>query len=385
MILHKLRDLLLIIASLLIALLLVELVSRLYVGTAPPEPVSRWDFRRGNPPPYSDTTLYTEEFIMESMQSLEDIRPSPDNSHFRLGDFAGEFINVRESIRVTTDQRNDAANKVFIFGGSTVFSQAVHDRHTISSYLQRLVNDAGKRFNVYNYGVVSFVVHQQTALLKTLPISEGDIVIFYDGANDIAYPLDRNRLQGWMPGEDHAPRVVERIKRLSPLEKLISRLHFRFDNIAFFKILYVNMNRKHEAALGTPRDVFLSNLKAMEKNYINALLEANNYTLDNGGRFVHFLQPTIYSLKKKSSYEKSLIKHDFLIAHASEEAYTTGYAVLQKALNQLAANNTMEHFDLTDIFDKRAPGEEFFLDYVHVNHAANKVVAENIFESIFGQ
>ena len=64
-------------------------------------------------------------------------------------------------------------------------------------------------------------------------------------------------------------------------------------------------------------------------------------------------------------------------------SYAKGYSGLQNALNQLAKVEEIELFDLTKILDYRNPGEEFFLDYVHVNHRANERIASSIYSAIF--
>jgi hypothetical protein len=117
-----------------------------------------------------------------------------------LDDYRGEYFNVTDGFRVTTDGPPDSKRRILLFGGSTLFGQEVPDEHTIASYLQRMVNDAGLQWRVANYGLPGMNASQQVSILKTVTLREGDIVIFYHGVNDIYYVVFGGASDGWIPG-----------------------------------------------------------------------------------------------------------------------------------------------------------------------------------------
>jgi hypothetical protein len=77
-----------------------------------------------------------------------------------------------------------------------------------------------------------------------------------------------------------------------------------------------------------------------------------------------------------------LIENDRLLMHAAADAYEVGYPLLQAAIRE-ADSQGIEAYDLTDLLDTRSTGEEFYLDFVHVNHEANEKIARALFEAIF--
>ena len=88
-----------------------------------------------------------------------------------------------------TSQRN-FKNTVYLFGASTIYNSEVPDYLTVASQLQLFFNEHYKdRFIVQNYGTTTVTVAQQLERLKTISLRPGDIVVFYDGINDIIQGL----------------------------------------------------------------------------------------------------------------------------------------------------------------------------------------------------
>lgn len=382
---YKLRDLFIILSSILLGFIIIEISSYGYLKIVTnKKPLSIWEFRNSTPPPYSDKNIYSKEFLLESISSIGGYKLSEDLQHFRLSDFNGKYINIKNNIRVTSDSIKDSKNNIYLFGGSTVFGQEVWDKYTIASYLQRKLNKNSKKYNVYNYGVVSFVSSQQTSLLKTINLNKGDIIIFYDGANDIAYPLDRNRLIGSVPGGDHHPKISDTpLNKLTKFEKFISIIFFKFPNLHSIKLIYSNLIKKYKTDMGIDYQTFKRNIEIMKNNYRNSIINANKYAKNYNAEFYHFLQPTIFTVKEKSDYENLIIENNQLSGLASKESYEIGYPILEKTLNDLKKEYDIKSFNLSKVLNKRVNNEEFYLDWVHVNHKANEIVAGNIYNSIF--
>jgi hypothetical protein len=96
-----------------------------------------------------------------------------------LVDRKGNYVNVVNGFRVTTDSPSEYKGSVWVFGSSRVFGSGADDAHTTPSYLQRLINERGYAFHVVNCSnYAGGQDAQQVRLLKKLPIEKNDIVIF---------------------------------------------------------------------------------------------------------------------------------------------------------------------------------------------------------------
>ena len=86
--------------------------------------------------------------------------------------------------RFTTDSPRKSYQKVYLFGGSTIQNHEVPNKYTIASFLQRNLNTKGSNIKVNNRGFTTVVTSQQNQFLKKISLKKGDIVVYYDGAND---------------------------------------------------------------------------------------------------------------------------------------------------------------------------------------------------------
>ena len=59
--------------------------------------------------------------------------------------------------------------------------------------------------------------------------------------------------------------------------------------------------------------------------------------------------------------------------------FLAGYPLLREAMSSLPDTSSV---DLSGILDERTPEEEFYLDFCHVNHAANRRIAAAIGERL---
>ena len=90
---------------------------------------------------------------------------------------------------------------IWVFGGSTVRGDTDHDELTIPSHLAKTLN---ARNTPINYSVVNFGVNSFNSLLETKYLQKAliekrptpDLVIFYDGANDVKYFLEHRHPYG---------------------------------------------------------------------------------------------------------------------------------------------------------------------------------------------
>lgn len=106
------------------------------------------------------------------------------------GDVRSRYLNVVDGERRTWRGPECDCRRVrlWLYGGSTVFGLGQRDGHTIASELARLAADAGVALDVSNRGVLGDLGWEAAqrfawdAAAETPP----DLVVFYDGYNDLA-------------------------------------------------------------------------------------------------------------------------------------------------------------------------------------------------------
>jgi lysophospholipase L1-like esterase len=141
----------------------------------------------------------------EHMQAVDHYTYQP-YTLWRSRPFAGQFINVDDSGRRVTPGAVCAEGKqrIYAFGGSTLWGYGAPDWGTIPAYLQAGLD--AERVCVLNYAEVAYNSTQSLArLLRLLAAGDvPDVVIFYGGANDVTTAA--------RSGQPAAPFYVERLR-----------------------------------------------------------------------------------------------------------------------------------------------------------------------------
>ena len=316
---------------------------------------SHYDFRKLQPEPYKNATYFSNHF-------LEEWKKHPGGYSQILGtkiiipnNFQGKYINVKENLRVTTSQPKNSLNTVHVFGGSTIFGGEVPDKYTIPSFLQVGLNNADQKYIVKNYGVSSIITKQQyERMKKTVRIKKDDIVIFYDGANDILQKIYFNNQDGWIFGGGDKKELywIKILRKIAKYSYFISYIDKKIT-----RALPLKANFENEGQV-----------------YLNEIKDANEYVKSQGGKFYHFLQPVLFEKENKNRYEKELLLTS-LVPVGLEDVFKKGYPEFKKQLKKLSYSN-----DLTKSFDdtEKSP----YLDWCHINHEGNEIIANKIFNII---
>lgn len=264
-----------------------------------------------------------------------------------------------------------------MFGGSTMFCNEVPDWLTIPSLVQARVRDRwGGRFAVVNHGIPGFTVTDQLALLRATDLHRGDIVVFYDGTNEVYH---------WIFYGYADPEIAKRSglgrEMWSWRERLTFAIWERLHRYSVFVRRFCNVTRMRRWSVPAHlKDDDLRDrlLERSKKELARALLEADALTRNQGATFLHFLQPTLFTQTYPSEYERWLAANHNIVFAGLEVAHREGYRGLRATLAELP----IQTFDLGDALDARRPGAEFFLDDCHVTHDANRLVADRIFEAL---
>ena len=111
-----------------------------------------------------------------------------------------------------------------MFGGSTVYNSEVPDSLTIASQIAAIgANQA--LFEVVNMGATSIHSAQQFARLKSeIELEKGDIVVFYDGVNDVLQRIVYENREGYMFGQPKNESRLIKIIRYSQNYSSIAEL-----------------------------------------------------------------------------------------------------------------------------------------------------------------
>lgn len=369
----------------------------LFIVVATIELLSFYFLKKVNPPHVKNISL--TEFVLsrplafEGAEDFEDVRRGwagetncPANRivndsttgfpYFELPNVACDGPeNIKDGLRVTTDQPGKAAHRVILFGGSTMWGTGSADRNTIPSVLQRQIREVSKNYIVYNYGFSTVTAFQQLAKLKTLSINRGDIVIFYDGGNDQWQGVVNGNPKGSIIGynEEKLARVVlNRVK------------FFLSTNSHFYRVLAWFKNKNGLTNAINCQTVSEAELYVRMENafsvYKESIEEAREYVEASGGSFFHFLQPTLVSRRPYSEYERNLM------ASMPAEA-ACGLDIIEKAgryysERYVEVKNAINATDLSQVLAPQKTGKEYFFDWIHVSSNANKDIATQMLVAI---
>lgn len=354
--------------SILVALVFVEAATRLLDLVSPSMPRSWKEVALSSPapPPYGDVDFDVAKLTFER----NNVNWSAGDDYGYLPkDTKGSYINIVDGIRATTNSPTKAKNRVWVFGGSTIICMEVPDRYTIPSQIQKILNERNlTSYQVINLGATSLTTkHQLWRLIHSSnDIKKGDIVVFYDGVNDIIQSLYYKNPTGTMINVNR-----KRIEDSRFTQKSIFYLYEKLSNHSAFarRFLYpFDPEARH---------VYLTNelVAQMKMAYIKNILEASGYAKKKGAIFFHFLQPSLYSVNSLTTWERSLISNGWLYPLELKDVYAVGYPALKDASNELQ-NRGVLSFDISNSLNERS--QEIFLDYAHLNPKGNEMIAQAI-------
>ncbi|NIO40318.1 MAG: hypothetical protein GTO41_09045 [Burkholderiales bacterium] len=364
----------LIVGSVVLTVGVIELGAWIWVTKLRPQHLTQWEFRAKQPAPYRGADYFGAEFLAESEASVS----GRISTVVELRDFEGRYFNVVDGFRVTTDTPANPERDVLMFGGSTLFAQEVPDQYTIASYLQRRLNETGVHWRVRNFGLLGMNSAQQTLILKRVKLKPGDIVVFYHGVNDIYYPVFGGYEQGWVSGLP----AFRPVQKLSELHKWMNVWHERLKDYSYTARVALDIYQRGEPSTVTDAEQLRSLVANARLHFGKAVREAAAISRGADTVFAHFLQPTAFSSARLTSYEREVLKNPLTTAPGVETAFREGYPQLRAEAVALADEGIAFH-DISDALDGRAEGNEVYLDFCHLNHEGNRLVAERMMDVFF--
>ena len=264
--------------------------------------------------------------------------------------FDGDYIKIREGRRVTIGSTGLRQKRILVFGGSTIFCGEMPDSLTVPSQLQAMILAGGLDVDVLNFGIQGIRIENQFKILKSVPkLGPDDIVIFYDGVNDLEKVYDSGL----------------NLKNNQPPWKQINRILSELENRSWFirylaPTVYVESRGIEQDFLGSQaKQLVVDNWFAFDKI-------ARTYVENKGATFVHILQPNLLTYTKASEIGK----------------------VRQKWLDMQSIQNDLVSYATPDMkienFTKVLDGLDTtpFFDWAHLDEVGNKKVAEEIFAAL---
>ena len=102
-----------------------------------------------------------------------------------IPDFSGQFLNVRDGLRVVPGQPTKVERDVLIVGGSTVFCREVSDAETLPGQLQSVVSKSFPAIRVTNFGIPGGTVTERGPYVRSrLAEYKRPLVVCYLGINE---------------------------------------------------------------------------------------------------------------------------------------------------------------------------------------------------------
>jgi hypothetical protein len=366
-------------AVIVFAAALVESASAFYAHfTAVSPNYDAKQFRLTRPPPYANSPFFSSDFVTESFVEPRGWSMAKEQDFVIPNDFSGHWFNVRDSRRVTIGTPPLPHHRLHLFGASSIYCAEVPDEFTVASLLQSNLNAvAPGEWEVRNYGVPSVNSRQELLRLKSTGIDPGDVVVFYDGPTDLERVYNGN-VRGWVI--DETRKITD---AYTPAEKLLLYINRRLARYSNFIREFVSLRPKRPAAMDDPVRVD-ANLQMTRETYRSNIHEAAVYAAAHGARFVHFLQPTLFSQASFTPYEERVRKVAVRTYPALDEVYQIGYPALRAAVEDNRQAGIDTH-DITSLFNHRPAGEEVYLDFSHLAEVGNTKVAATIFRLAFPQ
>ncbi len=278
-------------------------------------------------------------------------------AHYRMKAYAGQHVNVDEQGWRVTPTSSPAGPTVWVLGGSTVWGMGARDEGTIPAHLASAL---GRDVQVENLAQIGYTSTQEliTLLVRLQAGDRPDVVVFYDGVNDLlsllklgraGLPLDvpRRELEFNITRPDDLPRLLRAtLANLARRSKVLGLVRGSAD-------------RQPAQPIDDPERAAQDALRAYLANVAAAQGLAERY----GFAVMFFWQPTLFDKAKRSPSEEAAL------------AKEASFAPLYRAAQAQVSTSTVV-VDLSNVFgDDPAPA---FFDFCHLNEAGNRRVAERI-------
>ena len=288
----------------------------------------------------------------------------------QLEEYSGKHININKSgIRYHNQKIDKNKKNILIFGGSAIYGWGVSDNETIPALLDYKLNN---KYNIYNYGQGGWTTRHNLALLINLinQSNKTDIVIFYDGPNDIYNCI----YAGFNSTTSEKAIRAEFIDREKFENKKYNIFNKIFDVFLQYSLILIKEQKLIQKEKLMPNMNCFNNPKRLANTIIENWKIAKEIVNYNNGIFYAILQPEANNGNPNISHLKNdpeiLSNHLEKDVYEIIEKYPLVYSLLQKKIK-----NYDFIYDFTNAFDV---DENIYIDHVHVTYKGNDIIAEKI-------
>jgi lysophospholipase L1-like esterase len=294
---------------------------------------------------------------------------------WRRAPYAGETIVVdREGLRRTEHSLCGAdAYTIYMFGGSTLWGTGAPDSGTIPSLLAQQYTNAGRKVCVRNYGETAWVSTQEVIeLLLELKHAERkpDLVIFYDGVNDV--------YAAWQSGRSDVHQNFDRIKAQFETRSGAGEGTFNYlllTNTAQM-LQHIAARGRHGRASSADDQRRPSDpaqiAQASTVSYLRNIDVVGALAKEYGFSYVFFWQPVIFA------GDKPLTAGEQEIRESRRKAWPGVEELYQKTYELVRRENRPHLFYIADVFGSYK--DNLYLDFAHLPPEGNRLVAARMYE-----
>ncbi len=307
-------------------------------------------------PSYNDDHPYAETIFNDYHATAHRYTPF---TAWQMLPYTGKTLTINEHGRRTHIPPTDASPSpaIHFFGGSTMWGEGSDDANTIPALVHQKLNTG----TVTNHGQLAYNSRQGLDALISLYAKgvQADLVIFYDGVNDIAF-LCPNEIEE-LPGHRLIPLFEKKIFG-GKKQFIFSALNNLFTENILLLIQYRQNTSENKPSVyncnNTDKGLTVASM-------IMANWEmAHDLVTTRGGKFIAVLQPVSYIGSPRVEH---LQQHEEL-----GENFRFVYHELQRLIKQ---KGHPWIYDLSGAFD----GDEYiYIDFCHVTKSGNKIIAETL-------
>ncbi len=124
-----------------------------------------------------------------------------------------------------------------------------------------------------------------------------------------------------------------------------------------------------------PEEIKALALETRDKMF-DRLLQSDAYVRSRGARFIHVLQPDLFS-RPLRDFERPLVDNHFLTMKGMGTALLEAHRELAP-LTQMLIERKVSAYDASKIFDK--VDDPIFFDFAHTNELGNRIIADFLFD-----
>lgn len=305
--------------------------------------------------------LQAEPWFDEWNASYQELWDKGTMSQFagtEFGDVAGRYLTWTDGVRrswAPDDAPCRPTLDVWMLGGSAGFGTGQRDEHTLASELARIAWEDGYRLRIQNRAIpgdVAWVEQRRLELALASGVTAPDLVVFYDGFNDV-----RASRWAYEAGFD----VEGRLLALTDRDLVPVLGHLVEEERDGRRVVVADAVDINARPVESDEDV-ATVVDAAAFQYRTADDLSRRFLEDRGIAVARFFQPNVDT-------RDPAVGDDF-----------PGTDVGRRLMDQMRRDLPPGTVDLGDVFDDDS--RPYFADDVHTDEAANVPLAESMWRSL---